>query len=163
VMIRRILTGCAQKVVAYEIDVAASTASLRVATTLEAFGVTLTMRRAPLALAILAASHAISNTWSPPGYREISMTTPDQLELRMTRPEVRLRHSVTAAEYDVLKAIVEGQSYRDVGALLNRSPRTVANQLRSVSAKIGVCGRLQYVNLAIRRCLSLDSMAGAAT
>lgn len=155
-MIRRILTGCAQKVLAYESDIAASTASFRIGSTLRGFGLELTMRQAPLALAVLAASHAISTSWSPPGYHELATCKLDQLELRMPRPEVGLRRRVTSAEYDVLKAIVEGLSYREVGALLGRSPRTVANQLRSISTKVGVCGRLQFVNLAVELCLSRD-------
>jgi DNA-binding CsgD family transcriptional regulator len=153
-MMRRILTGCAQKVMAYELDVAASTASLRAGKALKAFGLKMTTRRAPPALAMLAASHATSANYSPQGYHELPTGKPDQLELRMPRPEGRLRRYLSPAEYAVLKAIVEGHSYREVGALLNRSPRTVANQLRSISTKVGVCGRLQLINLAIK--LSLN-------
>lgn len=158
-VMRRILTGCAQKVVAYELDVAASTASMRIASGLRAFGLGGTTRQAPLAVAMLAASHAVSSSWSPPGYHEVPTNSPDQVELRMPRPEIKLRRYLTPAENDVLKALVEGYSYRQIGERLNRSPRTVANQLRSISSKVGVCGRLQYVNLAIKLCLNSEQVA----
>ncbi len=49
--------------------------------------------------------------------------------------------ALTAAEREVLAAMVRGATNRDIAAARNRSERTVANQVASVFAKLGVDSR----------------------
>ena len=147
--LERVLTGCPQKVLAYDCDVAASTVSQWARQTLHHFGLQCTIRRAPLALVMVAACHAAGRTGAPLMYEE-RIRSDGSYELRLPRPEAILRPSLTDAEYEVLRAVVTGDSHSSVGRLRHRSPRTVANQLRSIADKLGVCGRFQYVELAVR-------------
>jgi DNA-binding CsgD family transcriptional regulator len=67
----------------------------------------------------------------------------------MARPEPSLRSRLSPAEYEVLQAIVQGDSHAQIAVSRDRSARTVANQLQSISDKLGVCGRFRLINLAV--------------
>jgi DNA-binding NarL/FixJ family response regulator len=145
-----VLTGRAQKVVVVDFDISPATATGRLTSVLRGLGLTSSVRRVPLALAMVASSHALGAAFSPRGYQAIPSHDADSVELRMPRPETALRPWLSCAEYEVLRAVVAGHSHAEVGNLRDRSPRTIANQLRSIAAKLGVCGRFQYINLAMR-------------
>ncbi len=145
-----VLTGRAQKVVVLEFEISPATATGRLTAVLRGLGLTSSVRRAPLALAMIASSHALGAAFSPKGYQAIPSHDAGLVELRMPRPETALRPWLSCAEYEVLRAVVAGRSHAEVGNLRDRSPRTIANQLRSIAAKLGVCGRFQYINLAMR-------------
>jgi DNA-binding CsgD family transcriptional regulator len=143
------LGGRAQKVLAFDSQVVPSVVSQRLAHTLRNFGLDCSPRFAPMALVLLAAA-----------YRDVGTLTALQLEqreladgtllLRMLRPDPILRPRVSHTEYDVLRRIIDGCSNSRVSEMRKRSARTVANQLRSISSKLGVSGRLQYINLAVK-------------
>lgn len=148
-MLQRVLSGCPQKVVAMDRGVAASTASLQITRALEIIGVRSTIRRSPFGLVVLAICHAGGAAHSPPGYHERFTSNLGELELRMRRPEAALRSVLTPAEFAVLQKVLEGDAQQAVGQARGRSARTVANQLQSISFKLGVCGRFQYLKLAL--------------
>jgi DNA-binding NarL/FixJ family response regulator len=54
---------------------------------------------------------------------------------------------LTPAEVDVVQAVLRGWSLARIAALRARSPRTIANQIRSAYRKLGVQSRLE---LAVR-------------
>jgi DNA-binding NarL/FixJ family response regulator len=155
-LLQRVLSGEAQKVLALDLNCAPSTVSQRITLILSAFGLRVASRRVPLALVMVAASRAIGSTFSPPGYQEIACPKTGHLELQMLRPETVFCHSLSTAEYEVIQAVVEGRPHKQIGACRDRSPRTVANQLRSIADKLGVCGRFQYINRAIGLSKGLD-------
>jgi DNA-binding CsgD family transcriptional regulator len=56
---------------------------------------------------------------------------------------------LTPAEIAVVEAVLEGRSNAEIARARGTSTNTVANQLRSIYAKLGVDGRLSLV----KRCL----------
>src|SRR4051812_42415775 len=63
-------------------------------------------------------------------------------------PELRIPEGLTQAERDVVRGAVQGQSNAEIARARRASPNTVANQLRSAYAKLGISGRLELA----RRC-----------
>jgi DNA-binding CsgD family transcriptional regulator len=59
-----------------------------------------------------------------------------------------LPNGLTHAEQGVVRAILAGRSNAEIAAARGTSVNTVANQLRSVYAKLGISGRVEL----IRRC-----------
>jgi DNA-binding CsgD family transcriptional regulator len=60
-------------------------------------------------------------------------------------PEVEPPSGLSAAEREVTRAVVDGQSNKEIAFRRNTSPYTVANQLRSIYAKLGVSNRLELI------------------
>ena len=60
-------------------------------------------------------------------------------------PEMKLPAGLSAAEREVARAVVEGQSNKEIAVTRSTSPYTVANQLRSIYAKLGVSNRLELI------------------
>lgn len=59
-------------------------------------------------------------------------------------------YGLTRREAEVLHLLVEGRSYRDIGAALSLSPRTVEKHVAAIVVKLGVPNRTAAVTLAIR-------------
>jgi DNA-binding CsgD family transcriptional regulator len=149
-LLATVLTGCAQKVKALESEIAASTVSLRVTLTLRAFGVCGSVRHAPLALALLAALRSFDRSSSVSLHHLVlRRDAPAGIELRIPRPEAALEPQLTPIEYEVLREVIAGATHDQIAARRERSRRTVANQLQSVSSKLGVSGRFRYISLAV--------------
>jgi DNA-binding CsgD family transcriptional regulator len=143
------LAGCPQKVQAFDFDLSPSTVSVQASAALHSFGLSCSARRAPLAVAMLAAVRDLGGDAWPAGTRLVRAVPRGSFELCLPRPEVLLRPRLTQVEYEVLREVVAGASCQEIGARRGRSMRTLANQLRSVSQKLGVCGRFQYIRLAV--------------
>jgi DNA-binding CsgD family transcriptional regulator len=65
-------------------------------------------------------------------------------------PELRIPRGLSRAEEDVVRAVLEGQSNAQIARARGTSSNTVANQLRSIYAKLGISGRVDLVG----RCFS---------
>lgn len=143
------LTGRAQKETALDRRLTPSTVSLWIASVMRDMGLACCLRHAPLGLAMLASARALGQCGWFPGYHVIPSITVPSLELRMPRPDSTLRERLTPSEYEVLREAIAGSSHKEIGAQRGRSPRTVANQLRSVGSKLGVSGRFQWTHLAV--------------
>jgi DNA-binding CsgD family transcriptional regulator len=143
------LTGCAQKVTALDRRRMPSTISVWISRALREVGLDCCVRNAPLALAMLASVRALGDGNAFRGYRIVSSCAPSSLELRMRRPDAALRDRLSPREYEVLREVIAGSSHKEIGAHRERSPRTIANQLRSVSVKLGVTGRFEWIHLAV--------------
>jgi DNA-binding NarL/FixJ family response regulator len=59
-------------------------------------------------------------------------------------------YGLTRREVEVLHLLVEGRSYRDIGAALFLSPRTVEKHVAAIVLKLGVSSRTAAVTVAIR-------------
>lgn len=59
--------------------------------------------------------------------------------------------SLTPAELDVVRLVVEGLGNKDIAARLCVSPRTVQTHLTHVYTKLGLTSRLQLAQEAARR------------
>jgi DNA-binding CsgD family transcriptional regulator len=62
-------------------------------------------------------------------------------------PALELPATLTPAEEAVVRLVLEGRSNAEVARRRGASPRTVANQLASAYAKLGVTGRAGLVRL----------------
>lgn len=83
--------------------------------------------------------------------REVSDAIRLAVSERRRRERERLMFdSLTARERDVLAALAEGLTDKELAARFTLSPATVRTHVNSVLAKLGVRSRLQAVVLAIR-------------
>lgn len=55
-------------------------------------------------------------------------------------------HALTQREWDVLAALAEGRTTRDIAAALRVSPKTISAHLRHIFAKLGVHTRVAAVH-----------------
>jgi DNA-binding NarL/FixJ family response regulator len=65
------------------------------------------------------------------------------------RTELRLGESLTPREVEVLRLVVEGQTNQQIARILFISVSTVKRHIRHISAKLGVCDRVQAAVRAI--------------
>src|SRR5438552_3169262 len=79
------------------------------------------------------------------GYRRLSPEVADKLAEHVTSPQL------TERELDVLRAMAEGKSNREIGAALFISEGTVKTHVNSILGKLGVEDRTQAVTAALRR------------
>lgn len=66
---------------------------------------------------------------------------------------------LTPAEREVASAVSQGQSNAEIARARGTSPNTIANQLRSIYAKVEAAGRIEL----IERCTSQAGLHGRAT
>lgn len=62
---------------------------------------------------------------------------------------LELPSGLTAAEQEVARAVLEGRSNAQIAKERGTSPRTIANQLHSISKKLGVSGRSELVQYCL--------------
>jgi DNA-binding CsgD family transcriptional regulator len=79
--------------------------------------------------------------------------------LSFALPQPELPSGLTAAEQEVVKAVVRGESNREIAKGRGVSTNTVANQLRAVYGKLGVNTRHELVALCTRSSLAVAARA----
>ena len=87
----------------------------------------------------------------------IGQITADEILLRLVETEtdsdefvLRRKLALTQREAEVLLWIARGKSNRDIGAILDLSPRTVNKHLEQIYNKLGVENRTSAAALAVR-------------
>ena len=81
----------------------------------------------------------------------------DRLANRQRYREGGMAEGLTEREVEVLQAVAQGKSNRDIGEELSISPHTVHVHLRNVFSKLGVHSRAEAVALAMdREWIALD-------
>ena len=83
-----------------------------------------------------------------------------QLEGASSRPPAA---TLTARERQVIAAVVEGASNREIGEMIGISEQTVKNRLSSVFDKLGVSSRLELALYAVHHGLLADGEPSAGT
>lgn len=71
----------------------------------------------------------------------------------ITSPDFN-NHQLTAREIDVLKSMVNGLNYREIGDQLDISPNTVRNQISSIYKKLHVTCKVDAVKVALKNKLA---------
>jgi DNA-binding CsgD family transcriptional regulator len=137
-VLEALLLGQRQKEIAFDLGLAITTVNGRLRVALQKLGLT-SCEQAVLVAAALASDGACLA--DAPGRHAVACLT----------LSARLLGQLSAAECDVVLHIIDGHPYARIGAVLNKSPRTVSNQTASSFRKLGVGSRLELVRrLAVR-------------
>ena len=70
------------------------------------------------------------------------------LRLSKRLPQVRNANALTSAELEAVRLATEGLTYSEIAATLNKSVRTVDNQLRRAREKLGARNQIDLVRLS---------------
>jgi DNA-binding NarL/FixJ family response regulator len=136
----RVLGGEQQKHVAAELGIACSTASKWYTQALAKMQLT----RGPLALPLVIAAQAWASDQNPPVDARSSHFEHEgsrYLVLSVPKPRVTAQGSLTPAECEVARFLVEGETRWDIAARRATSAQTVACQIRGVFSKWRLTGR----------------------
>lgn len=149
-VLKRILLGESQKAVAIDFRLAVSTVALTCSQCLRAMGDDHVASRVP-ALLVMAA-HADEGFELAPAiaFRTAPPDSDGRWTASVERPDTALPALLTNAESDVTRLLVEGLTHAEIARLRRRSPRTIANQLASVFAKMQVSGRSELISKLVR-------------
>ena len=71
--------------------------------------------------------------------------------VRYQRPDLEFEASLSEAEYQVVRLLVEGRSHAQMSQIRARSERTIANQLGSAFRKLGASGRTALIAQLLRQ------------
>jgi DNA-binding CsgD family transcriptional regulator len=112
--------GLAQKVIAYELGIAASTVSTHLRMALDR----LRIERAEVALLVATSSGSVHPS-------------------RIEPPDLCMPPHLSAAEKIVVRGMIEGHSNLQIARQRRRSVRTVANQVASAFRKLGIGSRAE--------------------
>ena len=63
----------------------------------------------------------------------------------------RDEYNLTEREIEILKGMVEGMDYRQIGEKLFVSPHTVRTHIGNIYKKLHVCSKVDAVKIAIKR------------
>jgi len=116
---------------------------------LELIGLSCSPGTAPplLIMAAAAASEQPSGNASVTGERWV---LGPQFELvRAPRPELKFASAFSRAQFDVAQRLLEGNSYAQIARHRQTSVRTIANQVASIFARVGVSSRSELVRLLL--------------
>ncbi|MEI9938402.1 MAG: LuxR C-terminal-related transcriptional regulator [Pseudomonadota bacterium] len=148
-ILRRVLRGDAQKVIAMDLHLSPSSVSAVAGQTLRSMGLRCVPTRVPVVVLMAAHAH----------YQEIDSLTARQSMvvaaekryriLSVPRPDPSGITVLSDAERSVVDLLLERRSNAEIARLRATSPRTVANQLANVVQKLRVGGRCGIVHRLI--------------
>jgi DNA-binding NarL/FixJ family response regulator len=155
-LLLQIVLGRPQKVIALERGISSAAVTLRAQRCLRRLG--LAGRLSLLPLFVVMAGIAFD---AGPGFHWVGRRSRrDFGEARISvysfeRPDHVLPALLSEAEQEVSRLLVEGCSRAEIAARRGTTPRTAANQIGSVFAKLGVSGRLDLVRSLVERSRAL--------
>src|SRR5688500_15518729 len=144
VLERVIVTGEAQKVVAYERKVAVSTVAMRGRLALQLLGLHCSASRAPASLIMLGRAATTSYDLPQGQFTEFGLEAARFLVVSAERPD-RWLSPLSTAERAVVALLVEGKTYAQISTIRSSSIRTVANQAAEAFRRLRVSGRIELV------------------
>jgi DNA-binding CsgD family transcriptional regulator len=152
-VLRQVLLTSSRKQVAVQLGLSASSIAALSKQCLNSMGLSCTPCHAPplLIMAAGAAQAHVAGTAGAVGERWV--LAPHFELIRAPRPERQFASAFSRAEFDVVRRLLEGDSYGRIAGCRQTSTRTVANQVASVFRRLGVSSRPE---LAQR--LLLDSL-----
>lgn len=148
-ILEAILLEGAQKTVAIDLKLPASTVAGALKQCLDRLGLPCTTSRiSPLIIVAAYASQSeSSHLWAR--YSELSSADSACSVVSVVRPDLKLARRLTPAQYAVVSLLVEGKSHHEIARARERSTRTIANQLGSAFRKLGVSGRCELIRSLI--------------
>jgi DNA-binding NarL/FixJ family response regulator len=145
-VLRLVLCGSGQKLVAIEHNRSCSTIATVARRELRSIGVDCRPSRVPMSLVLVAlASHDLSERLHA-RLASFEVDEAQHLVVSIPRPDCDLSKLLPPAEAEVVRARLEGHSHRSIACQRRTSTRTIANQLASASRRLGTSGRLSIIN-----------------
>ena len=88
---------------------------------------------------------------APPDLEATTFSTDDDdyVIFSFTLPEIRLPEGLSEAERAVVRAVLDGRSNAEIARERGTSANTIANQLRSVYAKLRISGRIELIRCCV--------------
>jgi DNA-binding NarL/FixJ family response regulator len=148
-ILTRLLLGASQKETAIDLDRSAATISSAAQAALRVLGLNCHPARPPVLLNMTA--HAGCGRLPAPLRGRSSVLQPASATQRLRsvvsveRPDLEFPSCLGPAEAEVVRAVVEGASHREVARLRKTACRTVANQLATAFRKLRVSGRAELI------------------
>jgi DNA-binding NarL/FixJ family response regulator len=145
-VLRRVLCGEPQKVLACDLGIANSTVSGRCVRALDELG--MSHRTVPLAL-VLAAQSAAGLVRIPKATSALfEQDGRPCLALTVARPATKYMATLTRAEQEVAQALIEGSTRSEIALRRTTSMFTVTRQFSSIFAALRVTGRCALIRRA---------------
>jgi DNA-binding NarL/FixJ family response regulator len=148
-ILERILLGESQKSVALDLGCALSTVSNSARQCLHAMGWPRVTSRAPVLL-VMAVHAARGYPVAAGRLSRIHGRILGRWLVSAERPDCFLETRLPPSEWSVARFLLEGRSHAEMALLRRTSVRTIANQLASVFAKLGVSGRSEFLARLVR-------------
>lgn len=149
-ILKEVLCGKLQKVVAIELGVSRSTVAVMLKNAICAMGINGPISRVPISLALLA--HAVTRPELALAELNRDPLAPQRsCVMRLKRTHVLLESELSEAEFDVASQLLEGKTHSELAARRGRSRRTIANQLAAIFRKLGAQGRFGLLRVAVER------------
>jgi DNA-binding CsgD family transcriptional regulator len=140
-LLQDVLCSSAQKLVAFERDVAPSTVASTAKSCLVFLGLSCNASRVPPLLLHAARAARFPDVDQQVPLSAWQHTSIPYAAVSALRPERRLRGVLSDAEFKVVRALLEGFSHTQIARERGTSPRTIANQLATAFRRMGVSSR----------------------
>jgi DNA-binding CsgD family transcriptional regulator len=144
-----VVRGQSQKVVAIDLELSASSVSGKLQQVVTGMGLRCNPTRIPLGVALLA--HAAERPELIAGYWEGERIQdgPPTYVVMLKRCDAVLAGKLSKSEFDVVRRLLEGCTYRVIARDRVTSVRTIANQASAIFRKVGVSGRFGLLRSVI--------------
>lgn len=144
--LEQFLLGKPQKCIGYELGVAPSTTALAISRALDALGKCVKPAAVSMILVMAASQHrgliSMPDAW---------LTTIGETQVvSVEHPRALLVGRLSAAEFAVASALLDGASYEEIAFQRSVATRTVANQLSSVFRRLDISGRMDLIHYTLR-------------
>ncbi len=140
-----VLLGRAQKCVAADAELAASTVAIRCKAVMRYLDVEGTCSRVPLPLVVLVHARRDAKSLQVGRCSALRFGDDDMTVVSFSRPDLRLSEVLSPSEGLVAALCMEGRSYAQMAGLRGTSRRTIANQLGAVFRKLHLSGRIELM------------------
>jgi DNA-binding CsgD family transcriptional regulator len=148
-MVEQVLTGESQKALAIDASLSRSTVATRCAGCLRGIGNEHTLSCVPT-LILIAAHAARGMKLASATVRQVTGTENQRWLVSYERPDSALASTLSEAEREVVRLLVEGRTHTQIAQARITSPRTIANQLGASFRKLGVSGRTALIATLLR-------------
>lgn len=156
-LFERVLLGTPPKVVAIENQRSLSSVTGAMQACLRSMGLSARGSQVPMLLTMAACAwRRPDRATIPARLSELDFEGEVHFVVSVARPDLRFPVSLSSAETEVLRRLLDGDTYAQISGARATSPRTVANQLATAFKKLGVSGR----RATIERLIQHQAMTG---
>jgi DNA-binding CsgD family transcriptional regulator len=148
-ILERVLLGESQKAVGVDLGIPAASISLACSHAMTAISGERRFMLSPIPLVMSV--HAARGYALPPALIHAAVDSAQVWNLSVERPDRVLPQTLTQAEREVARGVVEGRTSSNLAARRGTTERTIANQLAAVFRRLRVSGRSELRAEIVRR------------